>query len=483
MGNRPGYHTPLENAHSLAEALATIGARAREVPRDAWITTIGGFHFNHFYADPANQETGRFPTLAELDNVAPNHPVFLSISFSGPAVTNSAGKAILQANGVTVGASGDAGSIAGGTQTGTALLYLRRSLLNAETRRRGTLDAMKYAASVGVTTHIDQGAFQKTDSPADGAAHEDNFTMHVPFLEVYEQGQAKVRLRINFLHMEGDVNTPELVQRLKNAFPFFGNNMVKTGGIGEFIAQGTNPATAPQFLAAAKRVAAAGWRAEVHSLGRRNTPASNPADFEFEIEAFEAVEQEYPGVIREKRWVIGHVPGITQEWIDRWQAIGGNLSLTGWQFLNGNPTASTVAPYAGPPFRMIVDSGRRPGGIKSGLSSDGMQIAPMNPWIHMYYATTGKNARGQLINPNQQITREEALDLYTRANGWFVREESELGSIEVGKLADLVVLNLDYFKVPDEHLKRIGSVMTIVGGDIVHDAGVLRVERERDDDD
>ena len=119
-----------------------------------------------------------------------------------------------------------------------------------------------------------------------------------------------------------------------------------------------------------------GRRAEVHSLGRRNAPESNPADFEFEIMAFEAVDadEKTRGVIREKRWVIAHVPGITQEWIDRWEKIGGNLSLTGWQFLAGNPTASTVAPYAGPPFRMIVDSGKRPNGIKSGLSSDGMQI-------------------------------------------------------------------------------------------------------------
>src|SRR5688500_13474466 len=90
MGNRPGFHTPLENAHSLAEALATIGARTREVPRDAWITTIGGFHSNHLYANPADPLSGRMPTLAELDSVAPNNPVFLSISFSGPSVTNTA---------------------------------------------------------------------------------------------------------------------------------------------------------------------------------------------------------------------------------------------------------------------------------------------------------------------------------------------------------------------------------------------------------
>ena len=494
MGNRPGFHTPLENAHSLAEALAIYAARATQVPAGAWITTIGGFHSNHLYANTADPLSGRLPLLTELDVAAPNNPVFIEIGFSGPSATNSAGKAILQANGVTVGPTPtnptlDAGAIAGGAQSSTALLFLRQTLLTPETRRRGVVDAMKYAASVGVTTHIDQGAFQAVNLPSDGAAHEDNFTMHIPFLEIYEQGEGIVRLRINFLHMEPLIQgvpetdqVPELRQRLKNAFPFLGNDMVKTGGIGEFIAQGTNPASSA-FLTAAKRVAGANWRAEVHSLGRRQLPTSNPADFEFEIMAFEAVEAEFPGVIRDRRWVIGHVPGITQEWIDRWEKIGGNLSLTGWQFLAGNAVTSTVAPYAGPPFRMIVDSGKRPGGIKSGLSSDGMQIAPMNPWIHMYYATTGLNARQVLINPNQQITRQEALALYTRDNGWFVREENDLGSIEVGKLADLVVLDRDYFSVPNEELKRIRSLLTIVGGNIVHDAKVLPVHRDYDHDD
>ena len=478
MGNRPGYHTPLENAHSIAEALATIAARVAEVPRDAWITTIGGFHTNHLYANPADKTTGRFPTLAELDSVAPNNPVWLSISFNGPSVTNTAGRNILNGrvvDGQPINVAAD-GAIAGsGGQSTRALLYLRQTLLNPQERRRSTLDAMKYAASLGVTTHIDQGAFQATNSAADGAAHEDNFTMHFPFLETYEQGNGLVRLRINFLHMEADDATPELVQRLKNAFPFFGGDMVKTGGIGEFIAQGT--AVPGRFLEAARKVARAGWRAEVHSLGRRASATSAPPDYELEISAFETVNTEFPGVVGDKRWVVAHVPGITLEWINKLKAIGGGLSLTGWQFLAGGAQTNPIAPYAGPPFRMILDSG-----INSGLSSDGMQIAPMNPWIHMYFATTGINARGLLINPNQQITRQEALRLYTRDNGWFVREESELGSIEVGKLGDLVVLDRDYFAVPNEELKRIRSVMTIVGGNIVHDANVLRVERERGDD-
>jgi hypothetical protein len=398
----------------------------------------------------------------------------MMISFGGPGATNSLGRSILMANGVAVGADGSVGGGFGATECGKALLYLRQTLLNPAERRRSAVDAMKYAAGLGVTTHLDQGAFQAINQASDGAAHEDNFTMHIPFLELYDQGTRIVRLRINFLHMETDDATPELMQRLKNAFPFIGDEWVKTGGIGEFITQGTGP----RFLEAARRVGKAGWRAEVHSLGRRASPTSNPPDYELEISAFEAVNAEFDGVIGKKRWVVAHVPGITQEWINRLKAIGGGLSLTGWQYLGGGFQTNALAPYAGPPFRMIVDSG-----INAGMSSDGMQIAPMNPWIHMYYATTGMNAKGESINnhptvvsplKDQRITRQEVLALYTSTNGWFLREENDLGSIEVGKLADLVVLNSDYFSVPNEDLKKIRSVLTVVGGNIVHDAGVVR---------
>ncbi|HEX6328038.1 MAG TPA: amidohydrolase family protein [Jiangellaceae bacterium] len=445
MGNRPGYHTPLENAYSIADIQQTYAARAAAIPAGAWITTIGGFHINHFVAP---DETPRFPTLAELDEAVPSNPVYISQSFAGPSATNSLGKAFFEGLGIPVG---DDGSIAGGfgaSPTGRATLALRQTLLDFDERKRGAVDAMAYGLGLGVTTHLDQGAFQATGTPSDGAAHEDNFTMHLPFLSLSEDGRLDARLRINFLHMESDQATPELVERLKNAFPFFGGDLVRTGGIGEFIAQGTGP-TSP-FLAAARRIAEAGWRAEVHSLGT--------TDFQQEIQAFEIVNTEFP--ITDLRWVVAHVPFITEDYVNRLKALGGGLSLTGWRYLAGSPAQN------GPPFRMIVDNG-----INVGMSSDGMQIAPMNPWIHMYYATTGRNARGVLINDGQQITRTEVLRLYTTDNGWFLREEDDLGTIEVGKLADLVVLNEDYFTVPDDRLRQIRSVLTVVGGRIVHNTG------------
>ena len=115
---------------------------------------------------------------------------------------------------------------------------------------------------------------------------------------------------------------------------------------------------------------------------------------------------------------------------------------------------------------MLLDSG-----IPIGMSSDGMQISPLNPWLGLYYVVTGKNARGEVINAGQTLDRTQALRLYTAANGWFLGEEELLGTIEPGKYADLVVLSSDYFDTnatPDEEIKDIGSVLTVVDGRIVH---------------
>src|SRR5215470_7255543 len=447
MGNRPGYHTPLENAFSIRDVQETFAARAKGIPPEAWITTIGGFHRNHLV--PPNQ-TPRLPTLAELDEAVPNYPVYISEGFAGPSTTNSLGKRFFESQNPPIPVGADGSIAAGGEATGRATLALRQTLLTFEQRKRGAIDAMNYGVSLGVTTHLDEGAFQATNTPADGAAHEDNYTMHLPFLALHDERKLPARLRINFLHQDATADLPTLTERLKNSFKFFGDDMVRTGAIGEFIiAIGANN---DLFIEAAKRIAKAGWRAEVHSL--------TPTDFQQEIQGFEAAHVE--SLITDLRWVIAHVPFITEPWVKRIKAMGGGLSLTGWRFLAGTPEQN------GPPYRMIVDEG-----IHAGMSSDGMQIAPMNPWLHMYYATTGLNARQVMINGAQKISRQEILKLYTSNNGWFLREEDQIGTIEPDKLADLVVLSDDYFTVPDESLKKIRSVLTIVGGNIVHNAGVL----------
>ena len=96
----------------------------------------------------------------------------------------------------------------------------------------------------------------------------------------------------------------------------------------------------------------------------------------------------------------------------------------------------------------------------------------INPWLNFYTMITGKNLAGQPILGDQTLTRQETLWLATAANKWFIWED-DIGSIEVGNHADLAVLDRDYFTVPDDDIKRIRSVLTVVGGKVVHNDGVL----------
>ncbi|KAK3384919.1 hypothetical protein B0H63DRAFT_394237 [Podospora didyma] len=233
--------------------------------------------------------------------------------------------------------------------------------------------------------------------------------------------------------------------------------MMRTGAIGEFAVSLADYAGGPVFEAAAGRIARAGWRLEVHSL--------SATDYQTQIQGFERVHAQVP--IDKLRWVVAHVPYINNEYLGRLKRLGGGVNLSSWQYFAGMGNATNPA---GPPFRRIVDSG-----IPAGFGADGANIAPLSPWPHAYYATTGRNAKGELINPDQQATRREVLELYTRANNWFLGgpDEGQLGVLEVGRLGDVAVLSDDYFAVADDELKRLRSVLTVVGGVVVHDSGEL----------
>ncbi len=453
LGLRPGYHTPLENATSFADIAATYRARIAGAPIGAFITTIGGFN-------PVGFAEKRLPNLAELDAIAPSNPVYVQVSFTGPSTTNSAGKAFFASRGIVVGADG---SIAANAQTVAALNALR-SVQTFQDKKRGTADALAYAASLGVTSNFDMGGFLIPGSPDhedefvfDGAASWDPYTAYDPLLDLHRNGLMKVRVRVFFLSMDNALAIPILTRRVENAFREFGNDWLKIAGLGEFITnwplfgQVVPPANYP---AAVKKAAERGWIYSQHTL--------SSAEDGVAIGAWETINQTIP--IAPLHWSVAHALTITPANIQRLKAIGGGLALHGFRYLAGTPTSN------GPPYRTILDSG-----IHVGAGSDSAQISALNPWLMLYYMTTGKNSSGQLINAGQTLTRQEAMRLYTAENGWFSKEEGKLGSIEVGKLADLVVLNSDYFTVPDESMKQIRSVLTVVGGRVTYDSGAVQI--------
>lgn len=469
LGLRPGRDARLENANSIGEALATLAARAAEIQPGEWVTSIGGFSRNQFFRAP---QPVRFPTLAELTAAVPDRPVFIMEGFSGPGATNALGKAFLTANGVPVAADGfvDGGAFGVATPCTTALFLLRK-MQTRDSMQQGLRDAMRYAAGIGVTTHLDQGGFPfnvpLVGDPSDGAASFDRYRAHDSVRALYQQGELTNRIWINFLHVEEDVNTPELRARLLNSWDDFGDNMLRVLGIGEFTASAFIAPGTPAWFNGTRLVAQAQWRNENHSL---NFPVfalpGLPLDWRVIIDGWQAVNDEMvaagdPDGIKKLRWVLAHVPVITPDYLQKLKNLGGGVNvLGGWRWLTGTATQN------GPPFRDILASG-----IPVGMSSDGMQISTMSPWINLYYVVTGKNARGELINAGQTIGRNDALRLYTADNGWFLHAEDKLGTIEAGKLADLVVLSADYFSqsaVPDERIKDLYSVLTIVNGKVVY---------------
>jgi len=362
-----------------------------------------------------------------------NRPVYINAA-QGGVRTNSLGKAWLEKQGVTVAADGAIAPNATGATA--ALKLLREQFLTPESRKRSAFEAMTYYAGLGITTHLDNGAFH-SELPSGGVANENTYTMHQPFLALAADQRLPARLRFNYLHQDppADPSLPTLAPRLRNSLPFFGNDWIRSGGIGEFTGGGVNGLRA---------IAAAGWRAEDHTL--------NLASFQSLVESREKVHAEIP--LTTLRWVISHVPQTTPELVNRFKAIGGGL-LVGWGPLR---TGSGV----GPAYRTLFDNG-----IPLGYHSDGGDITVISPWLNFYTMITGKNLKGDVVNAGQTLTRQETLWLATAANKWFI-EEDDLGSIEVGNHADLAVLDRDYFTVPEDELTRVRSVLTVVGGRIVH---------------
>ena len=416
LGLRPGRDARLENANSINEALATLAARAKEAKPGEWVTSIGGFSRNQFSPDV------RFPNLKELTEAGGDHPVFVMESFSGPGATNALGKQFFQSHGVEVMADGSIRTQIPNTQIFPCqdALFLLRKMQTRDSMLQGLQDAMRYAAGVGVTTHLDQGGFPAAGDNTDGAAHFDRYRAHDSVRALFNEGKLTNRIWINFLHLETDPQTPELMARLLNAWNDFGDDMVRVVGIGEFTAGPFLEPGTPQWFHGTRLVADAGWRNENHSLNFPAPlfPVPGPLDWKVIIDGWQKVHNDVvaagnPDGITKLRWVLAHVPFIDQEHLTRLKNLGGGINvLGGWRWLSGTATQN------GPQFRLLLASG-----IPLGMSSDGMQISVMSPWINLYYVVTGKNALGQAINGDQTLPRNEALRLYTANNGWFLNAE------------------------------------------------------------
>jgi predicted amidohydrolase YtcJ len=323
--NRPGYHTILENTRNLAEIQDALRARRADVPEGGWVTSLGGFHPNQW------SDITEMPTLSQLDEAVPDRPVFLYTRFTGPAATNSMGKALfdewdsnppLPHPDLAPVAVGEDGLIPGGgfgqVTPATAALYHLRSIATLEDHIRTAAETQAYSASVGLTSMSDKVLF-----PTPGPLHPrqvlsnlDHYRMYDPLLELDRRGDAINRVEINFLHHQGFIEAlgdmenqlPELRERLRNQWRDFGTDHVWVGGIGEWAAPVNVDISTPGgqvWLEAQKLVAEAGWRNE--------NSVDSPDKAEGALDAWEALAGRAELAIANKHYILHHADAITAD--------------------------------------------------------------------------------------------------------------------------------------------------------------------------
>ena len=414
-GVNPGYEARrIERAFSIAELQEAIATRAASVPAGAFITCIGGW--NH-----TQLAENRRPTKAELDVAAPKHGVYISGTGGGTgAITNSVGSAFFAARGVM---ADDATGVVASAQAAVAAL---QAIQTAEDRLRGTADLNAHANSLGLTGVINAG----------------NFADQELALALWRQDTLTIRMRPVFPADSPQEVEARVLNNFSQAGKAVGDDLFRPAGFGERI--GGNDTMSPQFEPTARMIAKHGWLLQQHSITIKEN--------DFHLDAFRSIAREHP--IDRLRWSIIHLQSIDEPRLKALKELGCGASAQTWTYLGTG---------GGPPFRRIVESG-----IRAGVGTDSTNVSALDPWISLFYMTTGRNVAGVLTNDGQQVSRVDALRLYTEGAAWFSFDDHQLGSFIAGKYADLAVLSHDYLTVPEPMIRRIESVMTLVGGKVVH---------------
>jgi predicted amidohydrolase YtcJ len=416
-GVNPGYEARrIERAFSIRELQETIAQRARSVPRGAFITCVGGWNHTQFVE-------ARRPTKAELDEAAPRHAVYISGTGAGTgAITNSLGQAFFSARGINV-------DDATGTLADAPAFAALQAMQTPEDKLRGTLEMNTHANSLGLTTVMNNGNFPDLEFP----------------LHLWREERLTIRMRPLY-----PANTPEDAEaRILNNFSHggrpLGHDLFRVTGFGERI--GGNDTMSDLFEPTSRVIAQHRWMMYQHSISLTEN--------DFHIAAFQRIADEFP--IDGLRWALIHVQRIDAPRLQALKDLGAGALPQTWPYLG---TAG------GPTFRDIVDSG-----VFTGGGTDSTNVAALDPWSALFYMTTGRNVAGILTNDGQQISRLEALRMYTEGSAYAAFEEDHLGSFVEGKLADLVVLSEDYLTVPEDRLRKVESLLTLVGGRAVYAAG------------
>jgi predicted amidohydrolase YtcJ len=450
---------------SLADALRMLKEQAQRTPPPQWVRVVGGWTEFQF-------SQRRMPTLEEINAAAPDTPVFVLHLYDRALLNGAALRACGYTKDTPDPPGGEIQRDRKGNPTGlliarpnAMILYstlAKGQKLSYEDQVNSTRHFMRELNRLGITSVCDAGGgFQN---------YPDDYRV---VSDLAKRGELTVRIAYNLFTQRPKQEKEDFAKWVKMTKPGEGDDYLRVNGAGEMLV--FSAADFEDFLEPRPDLPQS-LEAEltdvVGLLARNRWPFRLHATYDESISrflnVFEAVNRDVP--FAGLRWFFDHAETISERNIERVKALGGGIAVQDRMAFQGeyflDRYGKKAAEYSPPMRRMLAM------GVPVGAGTDATRVASYNPFVSLYWMVAGKTVGGTALYPEaNRLDRTEALRRYTVGSAWFSGEENKKGSVEVGKLADLVVLSADYFSVPEEEIKRIESALTIVGGKVVYGAG------------
>ncbi|WP_346324067.1 amidohydrolase [Emcibacter sp. SYSU 3D8] len=450
---------------SLADAMAMLKKQAQVTPPPQWVRVVGGFT-EHQFAEK------RLPTLDEINAAAPETPVFILHLYDRALLNRAALRAVGYTKDTPNPPGGEIVRDAAGEPTGLLLAQPNAMILYStlakgpklppEYQLNSTRHFMRELNSLGVTGVIDAGGgFQ-------------NYPEDYQIIEtLHDDGQLTVRIAYNLFTQKPNQELTDFAGWAEMATPGQGDDTYRLNGAGEMLVYSAadfedfrveRPEMPPNMEgdleAVVRLLAEKRWPWRLHATYNQTISRA--------LDVFETVNRDIP--FDGLHWFFDHCETIDQRNIERIAALGGGIAVQHRMAYQGEYFVERYgarAAEATPPIRRMLDAG-----VPVGAGTDATRVASYNPWVSLSWLVTGKTVGGLGLYPAaNRLDREEALRLWTDANTWFSGEAGKKGRIEAGQLADLAVLSGDYFSVPEAEIVHLRSVLTLLGGRLVHGEG------------
>jgi predicted amidohydrolase YtcJ len=447
---------------SLADALLMLRDQARRTPPPQWVRVVGGFTEWQF-------AERRLPTLEELNEAAPDTPVFVLHLYDRALLNRAALRAVGYTKDTPEPLGGHIERDTAGNPTGlliarpNALILYSTLAKGPKLTREHQLVSSRYFMRelnrLGVTSAIDAGGgFQN---------YPDDYEV---VNELHRSRLLTMRIAYNLFTQRPKRELEDFAAWVKLTQPGAGDDFYRTNGAGEMLVfsaadfedfrepRPEMPATMePELERVVDLLAKHRWPFRLHATYDETIARA--------LGVFEKVNREAP--LGGLHWFVDHAETISRRNIDRVRALGGGIAIQHRMAYQGEyfvERYGKTAAATAPPIRAMLGAG-----VPVGAGTDATRVASYNPFVALYWLTTGKTVGGTaLYDEANRLSREEALRLFTVGSSWFSSEEGKKGAIVPGQLADLTALSADYFAIPDDDIKRLESVLTIVGGHVVH---------------